>query len=190
MAKLPVPVGIDRMMRDFAESIGDGARLLPERSRSAVGAVAMKRATVEIDFEMTAGSSRRDGSVGIGVRGFLIGAGVRSGRDESFAAHRGRIVLEIVAIADTAETSDVGPTRPDPEPSPQPAPPDSAAVAAAIAQMEKLLQTAEAARAIEPRAAVQAHKLLESATKALADGDVAGAVERLDAAAALIEPDR
>ena len=181
------------MMRDFAESIGDSARLLPERSRSAVGAVAMKRATVEIDFEMTASSSRREGAAGIGVRGFLIGAGVRGGRDESFAGHRGRIVLEIVAIAEVPEAADGGgiqPTRPDPKPSPPPAPPDRGAVAAAVAQLEKVLQSAEAARAIEPRVAVEARKLLDAAKKALANGDVAGAVERLGAAAALIEPGR
>lgn len=100
MANFPTPIGIDRMLLDIAEGIGGAAKTLPEASRSAVGAVALKRATVQIDFELSSGAVRDDNFAGLGVKTFLFGIGASAGSSEERATNRGHIELEIVSIID------------------------------------------------------------------------------------------
>lgn len=100
MAQFPLPIGIDRMLLDIAEGIGAAARKLPEASRSAVGAVAMKRANVQIDFELSGSATRDDDTVGLGARTFLFGIGSTATTTEDLVRNHGRIELEIVAIAE------------------------------------------------------------------------------------------
>lgn len=113
MAKFPIPVGLGDMMRDIAGGVAEAARILPEQSRSEVGAVAVKRATVRVDFEMTGSARRRDGTVGIGARTFAITAARRVESAESTARNSGQITLEIVAVADAGSRSDAPAPPPD-----------------------------------------------------------------------------
>ncbi|MCB1495399.1 MAG: hypothetical protein KDJ86_06415 [Bauldia sp.] len=105
MANFPTPIGIDRMLLDIAQGIGGAAKTLPEASRSAVGAVALKRATVQIDFELSSGAVREDNLAGLGVKTFLFGFGTSSETRADLATNRGRIELEIVSILDPEATA-------------------------------------------------------------------------------------
>ncbi|MCB1489817.1 MAG: hypothetical protein KDJ88_20455 [Bauldia sp.] len=98
MANFPTPIGIDRMLLDIAQGIGGAAKTLPETSRSAIGAVALKRATVEIDFELSSGAVREDNTTGLGIRTFLFGFGSSSATTAELARNHGRIALEVVSI--------------------------------------------------------------------------------------------
>ncbi len=103
MADFPIPIGVDRMLRDIAEGIGGAARILPTVSRSEVGAVAMRRATVAIDFELSSAAKRTDDSIGLGAKTFLFGFGASTETTETKVLNHGRIEMEIVAIVEPEE---------------------------------------------------------------------------------------
>ncbi len=183
------------MMRDIAQGVGVAARILPEASRSEVGAVALKRASVEIDFEMTAAARRSDGTVGIGARTFLIGLGASSSDVESRARNSGRITLEIVAVADPGaaaapEPASVidRPLKPDaPEPQPEPAPAlDPAEIKAALNLLRREIDRRLTSGAIAQDVATQARGLANEAELRMGAGDLAGAAKRVRAGAQLI----
>lgn len=188
MANLPIPVGLGAMMREIAEGVGTAARILPGASRSAVGAVAVKRASVEIDFEMTASVRNSDGTVGIGARTFLIGSGVSTSAVETRARNSGRIALEIVAIAEAEPAPPARPSRPEkPVVAPAPSPPlDAGEVKAALEQLRAQIAQRLAAGLVDQSAATEARGLANEAELRLSAGDLAGAAERLRAAAQLI----
>ncbi len=102
MADFPIPIGLPAMFRDIAQGIGDAAQLVPQLSRSEVGALAVHRASVEINFEMSTRARLDDGTVGLGARTFLFGPSVSTGSNETTALNIGRITLEIVAITEPA----------------------------------------------------------------------------------------
>lgn len=106
MADFPIPIGIDRMLLDIAKGIGDAARALPERSRSNVGAVALKRAVVQIDFELSSAATRQEDIAGLGAKTFLFGFGASSETTAELARNHGRIELEVVAITEPEPVSD------------------------------------------------------------------------------------
>lgn len=90
------------MMREIAEGIGEAGRTLPERSRSEVGALAVRSASVDINFELSA-EARDDKTgtatgAGLGVRSFLFSSEAQSRTSEWSARNTGRITLEIVAV--------------------------------------------------------------------------------------------
>lgn len=180
MANLPVPAGLDDLLREIADGLGEAARILPEASRSAVGAVAVKRATVEIDFEMTTSLRRSDGSMGLGVRTFLIGAGVRSSDEEARARNSGRIALEIVAIA-PAEEAPAKKGEDDPLRNIDPA-----QVLALVKQLRGEIEARRAAGLIDARVAAEAERLVDEAERRATAGDLPGAAERLKLAAQMI----
>jgi hypothetical protein len=110
MANLPIPLGISVTLTDIAKGIGDAARTIPERSRSEVGALAVKRALVQLDFELAVATSRSSQGVEagptLGVRTVRFGAGVASETRTSTGVSRGHIELEVVAIQDVAKNAD------------------------------------------------------------------------------------
>lgn len=102
MVDFPIPIGFALMMQEIAEGIGEAGRILPERSRSEVGALAVKSASVDISFELSAEArSEATGTkVGgrLGVRTFLFSTRTLNETYEETARNTGRITLEIVAI--------------------------------------------------------------------------------------------
>lgn len=177
MAHFPIPIGIDRMLLDIAVGIGSAARALPERSRSAVGAVALKRANVQIDFELSSAAQREEGFAGLGAKTFLFGFGSSAETREEVARNHGRIELEIVAIVeptpepDSEEKAGGGLTRPDPTTTPDPAT-IREAIDAARADLHRL-----------PLSDAERDKLAEDLNEALAllsRGDLDGAKAKLD----------
>ncbi|HEV2818060.1 MAG TPA: hypothetical protein VGW40_12665 [Allosphingosinicella sp.] len=111
MAKFPRPLGIEHVLEDIAIGIGAAARTLPERSRSVVGAVAMKTAKVRIDFEMATADSVNAVGVVANRPQLGIAAGLGTGAAVSRAASRGFIEFEVVAIADIPEPAPPKPAR-------------------------------------------------------------------------------
>lgn len=103
------------MMGEIAEGIAAAGKLLPEASRSEVGALAVHRASVDIAFELSSQASTETGTIGIGARTFLFGPSVETGSNEQTAHNTGRITLEIVAITEPERR-----TRPRPDPEPEP----------------------------------------------------------------------
>lgn len=177
MANFPIPIGIDRMLLDIAAGIGDAARALPERSRSAVGAVALKRANVQIDFELSSGAVQKEGLAGLGAKTFLFGFGTTSETREELARNHGRIELEIVAIVDptpapnSEEKAGGSLERPDPTTAPDPTA-IREAIATAGADLKRL-----------PLSDAERERLTENLSEALAllsRGDVDGAKAKLE----------
>jgi hypothetical protein len=156
------------MFRDIAQGIGDAARLIPEHSRSGVGALAVHRANVEVSFELSTQARDESGTVGLGARTFIFGPSIATGSNESTALNTGRITLEIVAITEPEERGK--------DPLPEPDPPLTAeAIRKEIHRMGMLL--AEAPIPDEDRRSVTA--LLERASQHLGAGE-------LDAARAIL----
>jgi hypothetical protein len=112
LAQLPNPVGIDETLVSIAAGLAQSAKLLPELSRSEVGAVAMKSASVAVHFEMARTALRAGSSVALGVRTFGISASNTRSADRAEAINRGSISFEVVAIVERperdAEVADTG----------------------------------------------------------------------------------
>lgn len=131
MAQIPLPLGIGVALVDIARGIGAAARALPERSRSYVGAVAMKSARVRIDFEMATVTTERDSGLGIRTHQ-LFGIGTVDNDTVTSSASKGFIEFEVVAISpvDPAEQPAVGRPLPtmavSPFGGPAPSPPVAA----------------------------------------------------------------
>jgi len=112
VAVFPVPIGLSEMMGDIAEGIAAAGRILPESSRSEVGALAVRSAKVDIAFELSALARHEGGTTGLGVRTFLFGATTASGLNEQTAHNTGRITLEIVAVIEPERSAQPGPRPP------------------------------------------------------------------------------
>jgi hypothetical protein len=195
MATIPKPIGVREMLVDIASGIGGAARTLPEASRSEVGAVAMRGAKVEVEFELSS-AARTDSatnSFGLGVRTFRFG-GAQS-QTETQSRNTGRITLDIVAIMEPAprpepdETktkdrdplAEARPDRGDPPTDPDPDPtPDRAKLRAAIEALGKQIDAADIGDDRKKAYRVA----LDRALAALAFGDVAAAQKAAQAVAA------
>ncbi len=112
MAALPKPIGIDATLVAIATGIGHAAKLLPDLSRSVVGAVAVKTARVRIEFDMARTAEKSTSGVELGVRTFAVTAGRIGETTTSRASNHGVIDLEIVAVAETTAPPDRAPPLP------------------------------------------------------------------------------
>lgn len=98
MAKLPQPIGVGTMLTDIAQGLGAAARLVVEQSKSEVGAIAVKGARVDVEFEMASRATSDAAGARLGVRTFSFGFGVNREAVEERRINRGRIEIEIAAV--------------------------------------------------------------------------------------------
>lgn len=182
MAKVPEPVGVGAILTDIAQGLGDAARKVAIASRSDIGALAVKGAKVDIEFEMASRRSADGVAAGVGVRTFSFGFGVNREAVDERRINRGRIELEIVAVPVATEAADL-PPKPvaiDPPAKPvivePPAPPDPAAkmreaLSALRAELKK--------RKVPARARAEIEKRLAAIGRQIDSGDLAGATAGL-----------
>lgn len=173
MAKVPEPVGVGAILTDIAQGLGDAARKVAIASRSDIGALAVKGAKVDIEFEMASRRSADGVAAGVGVRTFSFGFGVNREAVDERRINRGRIELEIVAVPVATEAADLPPKPVAIDP---PAPPDPAAkmreaLSALRAELKK--------RKVPARARAEIEKRLAAIGRQIDSGDLAGATAGL-----------
>jgi hypothetical protein len=168
LANFPLPIGIDKMLRDIAHGIGDAARLVPARSRSDVGALAVHRASVEVNFELSTQARDERGTFGLGVRSFIFGPSIATGSNEATALNTGRISLEIVAITEPEKADDRKPGKGEEL--------DPAAIRKAIGDMRAALAGLDIGEAEKRKVAAA----LDMALASLVAGDLAAAQAIID----------
>jgi hypothetical protein len=113
MSKALQFIGIDDLLTDIGRGIGSANRELAVSSRSVIGSLAVKSASVNLSFEMTSTASQRRDSVSAG--GPLFGAKTLSIGTQTFdqnQTNRCTIGLEIVAVPDAA-SAPPGVPKPD-----------------------------------------------------------------------------
>jgi hypothetical protein len=187
MAPLAKTIGVEAMLTDIARGVGEAARILPERSRSPIGAVAVKGVTVNLNFELSAAAVAREAGVGplLGMKSVVFGLGYGERAVEERQLNTGAIALEIVAIPPAEPAPDVpaAPKRPlRPEP--------SGDELEKLAKLLENLRTALAAADLDPPLRREAERLLASAARALAEGDASAASVALEQIAALLDAAR
>jgi hypothetical protein len=187
MPALPKPIGIDVTLVDIATGLGKAAKLLPTESRSDIGAVALKTATVRIDFEMARASASTSGGVQLGLRTFGIGASDSRTASNAVSRNSGSIQLEIVAISDAAPA-------PAPKPGRQPIPrPPRSIVApdprrAALEQALALLKTPQASAGLDAATRRKLQAAVKRLEAAIAKSDIDGAARVLATIPGILPP--
>jgi hypothetical protein len=173
VAKLPEPIGVGAILTDIAGGLGVAARKVAQDSRSELGALAIKGAKVDIEFEMASRRNTDGASAGLGMRSFSFGFGVNREAVDERRINRGRIELEIVAVPLAAAAGEV-PSQPVVvEPA---ATPDSGArMRAALAALHTDLEQ----RKIPARARAEIEKRLAGISKQLDRGDLTAATAGL-----------
>jgi len=188
MPALPRPIGIDVTLVDIATGIGKAANLLPTLSRSDIGAVALKTATVRIDFEMARASATAGSSVQLGLRTFGVGASQSRTATNNISRNNGSIQLEIVAIADAAQAP---PLKPGIKPIPQPprsiVTPDPRRLAA-LKQALAMLKTPQASAGLNAAARRKLQAALKRLEAAIAKSDIDGAARVLATIPGILPP--
>lgn len=182
MAHLPIPIGVGDMLLDIAEGLAGAARSLPAQSRSAVGAVAMSKARVTVDFELSCRAQRTEKEVGagplLGVKTFQFGFTNKESESLHTGSNRGHIEFEVVAVLDPAPAEE--PARLPPRNPPvvhEPAP--ARKLADGLRQQIASLHAREVALVADPADKRSVAALLKQADQLVS-------AERLDDAAAAI----
>ena len=150
MSKALQFIGIDDLLTDIGRGIGSANRELAVSSRSVIGSLAVKSASVNLSFEMTSTASQRRDSVSAG--GPLFGAKTLSIGTQTFdqnQTNRCTIGLEIVAVPDAAPTPP-GVPKPDRPDVPKPdadagrIPDDPAKLRVLLAELRRLAKDLQA----------------------------------------------
>ncbi len=175
MAPLPKPLAISTVLTDIATGIGNAASLLPDKSRSAVGAMAVRSAKVHVEFEMAQAVSTGSSFVGVGMKSASFGITTTREAVEERQINRGVIDLEIVAIEDSSLRA-----------APQEAP--DGGRRAAIGTMIDLLKSPPARALLSAARAKQLDAILAEAERLVAEGKLDEAAAVLARGQALIQP--
>jgi hypothetical protein len=188
MPPFPRPIGIDVTLKDIATGIGEAARLLPTKSQSAIGAVALKTASVRIDFEMARASATDGSNVQLGLRTFGVGASQSRTATKDISRNNGSIQLEIVAITDVAP-----PPPPKPELKPIPQPPRRIVTPdrrlAALKQALAMLKTPQASAGLNAATRRKLQAAVKRLEAAIAKSDIDGAARVLATIPKILPPE-